>query len=339
VSANSAGLAAAAQRDSDIRQWLESFDATCPNGPPPPRAPSIWDDAIDQALSVGEGGRVYDSISAADVSWLGAQGPIAERVNEAYAARDAAYERIADGWQNGDVGEIALGGLQALSSAFNFVTSPLTGTLDEGSMALGYSPERSQGISNSLLFLATLPFGGESAGAEGLTQLAESGGVEPLLTRNAAWSAAVEPHVPMAEGVFADMSGGAEDPLFTVFRGERSSVTPDIVFAKGFSPKGDNLDLLAHTSRSLPDSGFIATSPNFDIALHYAGRNGYVYELVPDGGIDVNAVLGDASPFPEQLEIAIPNGVSPANIRGAYPLSGGKLTGEFVYNPLFNPKR
>jgi nucleoid-associated protein YgaU len=220
VSANSAGLAAAAQRDSDIRQWLESFDATCPNGPPPPRAPSIWDDAIDQALSVGEGGRVYDTVTAADFSWLGAQGPIAERVNEAYAERDAAYSRIADGWQNGNLGDIALGGLQALGSAFNFVTSPLAGTLDEGLMALGYSQERAKGGSDLLLTLAALPAGGfERAGVEGLTGLTESSSVEPLLARMSEEGGEIPrtigaTNVPYAEGVFADMSAANGAPAF-----------------------------------------------------------------------------------------------------------------------------
>jgi hypothetical protein len=49
----------------------------------------------------------------------------------------------------------------------------------------------------------------------------------------------------------------------------------------------------------------------------------------------VNAALGAKSPFPEQLEIAIPNGVPAQNVKGAFTLSGGKLTGEYIPNPLF----
>ena len=112
-------------------------------------------------------------------------------------------------------------------------------------------------------------------------------------------------------------------------------MTPDQVFANGISPKGDNLDLAWHVSGNRADSGFIATSPDFDIAHSFAGRNGYVYEIVPEGGIDVNATLGKASPFPEQLEVAIPGGVSPANVKGVYPVSRGTVTGEYIPNPSF----
>jgi RHS repeat-associated protein len=120
------------------------------------------------------------------------------------------------------------------------------------------------------------------------------------------------------------------------YRGDRSSVTPEDVFANGLSPKGDNLDLLAHATGT-SDSGYVATSSDFDVALGFAGRNGYVYSVIPNGGIDVNATLGAASPYPEQMEIAIPGGVTPNNVIGAYTLSRGALTGDFVPNPNFNP--
>lgn len=148
-------------------------------------------------------------------------------------------------------------------------------------------------------------------------------------------------HTPAISGRFVvpdtalDSGSNGSDLPSTVFRGERSSVTPDDVFANGISPKGDNMDLLAHASANQPDSGYIATSPQFNIAQSFAGRNGYIYDIVPEGGIDVNATLGTSSPFPEQYEIAVPGGVSPGNVRGAYPLSGGQLTGDYITNPNF----
>jgi hypothetical protein len=118
----------------------------------------------------------------------------------------------------------------------------------------------------------------------------------------------------------------------SVYRGERSSKLPEDVFANGIFSKGDRMDLLAHASSNLPDSGYIATSPHLLIALPYANRNGYVYEIVPHGGINVNQTLGEASPFPEQMEVAIPRFVEPHNILGAYPMTAGKL-GPYIPNP------
>jgi hypothetical protein len=112
-------------------------------------------------------------------------------------------------------------------------------------------------------------------------------------------------------------------------------VTPDDVFANGISPKRENMDLLAHVSANQSDSGYISTSPQFNIAQIFSGRNGYIYDILPEGGIDVNATLGASSSFPEQYEIAIPGGVRPGNVRGAYPLSRGQLNGEYITNPNF----
>ncbi len=125
------------------------------------------------------------------------------------------------------------------------------------------------------------------------------------------------------------------DVPVTTFRGDRSSVMPENVFANGIKSKGENLDLLRHASRNQIDSGYVGTSIRFNIAQGFAGRNGYIYEVVPEGGIDVNATLGSRSPFPEQAEIAIPGRIDPTNIRGAYPLTSGKLTGEYIANPSF----
>ena len=110
---------------------------------------------------------------------------------------------------------------------------------------------------------------------------------------------------------------------------------PAIVFRQGFHPKGTNTDLLDHASRNGANSIYVATSRSMRIAFEFAGKNGFVYKILSDRGIDVNLALGAASPFPEQLEVAIPGGIFPNEIVGAYPKRGGLYTGEFIRNPFF----
>jgi len=95
-----------------------------------------------------------------------------------------------------------------------------------------------------------------------------------------------------------------------VWRGDRSTRPPEMVFSSGFAPKGTNMDLAAHV-RGSPDSGYVATSKSYEIAYAFAGKNGYVYGIcLRTGGIDVNAAMGGKSPYPEQQEIAVPGGIS-----------------------------
>jgi len=95
-----------------------------------------------------------------------------------------------------------------------------------------------------------------------------------------------------------------------VWRGDRSTRPPSMIFSTGFSPKGGNMDLTAHL-RGSSDSGYVATSKNYAIAHAFAGKNGYVYGIcLRSGGIDVNAALGNKSPYPEQQEVAIPGRIS-----------------------------
>ncbi len=65
-------------------------------------------------------------------------------------------------------------------------------------------------------------------------------------------------------------------------------------------------------------------------------ENGYVYAMKTKNGIDVNAVLGKDSPFPKELEIAVPGGVSPKNILGATPVDA---SGNFANYSILNPQR
>ena len=72
-----------------------------------------------------------------------------------------------------------------------------------------------------------------------------------------------------------------------------------------------------------------------NIAEGFAGKNGFVYEIDTSNYINVNESLGASSPFPEQVEFSIPGGVSPSEIKGAWVMEGGKLTGEFIPNPAY----
>lgn len=125
----------------------------------------------------------------------------------------------------------------------------------------------------------------------------------------------------------------------TLFRGERSSRTPVKVFEEGLPPKGTNADLEAHVAANLKDSNFIATSIRPAIAKGFAGKNGYVYVIRTERGIDVNATLGAKSPFPEQFEVAIPGGVKSSEVMGAFPMKNGEIAGEFVRNPGYQPRK
>lgn len=120
-----------------------------------------------------------------------------------------------------------------------------------------------------------------------------------------------------------------------VFRGERASKSPEVVFTEGLKPRGNELDLLTHVTLNKAETIYVSATISIDIAEAFAGRNGFIYEIETDRGIDVNLVLGVASPFPEQQEIAIPNGIFSEEIVEAYPKKAGALTGEFIANPVF----
>ncbi len=100
-------------------------------------------------------------------------------------------------------------------------------------------------------------------------------------------------------------------PAFT-YRGDARG--PDVIFDEGFQPWGTSDDLFLHAlDNRKPPSNFISTSKSFDEASVFDPEN--IYVVRPVNGIDVNAVLGSKSPFPHELEIAIPKGVKPSDIR------------------------
>jgi hypothetical protein len=96
------------------------------------------------------------------------------------------------------------------------------------------------------------------------------------------------------------------------FRG--SNTPPDVVFQRGFLPRGESTDILAHAKNNVvPPSAFISTSSSADSASAF-GSN--VYAIRPVNGIDVNATLGDMSPYPTEREVAVPGPIDPSDIRG-----------------------
>lgn len=115
-------------------------------------------------------------------------------------------------------------------------------------------------------------------------------------------------------------------------------MTPDIAFESGISSKGIGNDLLAHVSSNTTAGNFVSTSKKRDIAEAFAGKNGYVYKIQTDRGIDVNKVLGEKSPYPEQSEISIPGSIRSSEIVGAWKVREGKITEDFISNPNFRGK-
>ncbi|ASA58213.1 hypothetical protein BSQ33_21265 [Vibrio gazogenes] len=106
-------------------------------------------------------------------------------------------------------------------------------------------------------------------------------------------------------------SHSTDIPEYT-YRGD--SREPDIIFNEGFQTLGDSTDLLAHTfDNTSPPSNYISTSKSADVAADFDPD--YIYVVRPIDGIDVNKTLGTDSPHPTELEIAIPNGVKPKDIR------------------------
>jgi uncharacterized protein RhaS with RHS repeats len=118
-----------------------------------------------------------------------------------------------------------------------------------------------------------------------------------------------------------------------VFRGDDRP--PATIFKEGFQPKGTNTDLYEYALSNRP-SIYVSTSKSSAVARDFT--DGYVYTIRgQSNGIDVNTTLGSKSPFPNELEIAVPNGIKPGDIMGARQVSGnGKFTGPFIKNPSFN---
>ncbi|CAD6548971.1 scabin-related ADP-ribosyltransferase [Paraburkholderia metrosideri] len=119
-----------------------------------------------------------------------------------------------------------------------------------------------------------------------------------------------------------------------IFRGDGRA--PDVIFETGLQPKGPNQDLYRYAAENV-DSVFVSTSKSPNIAREFASYqgDGYVYTIRgQSAGVDVNAVLGNRSPFPHEMEVAVPGGVRPTDIMGGRLVGpDGTFIGPFIKNP------
>ncbi|TCW85641.1 adhesin [Burkholderia sp. SRS-46] len=124
-----------------------------------------------------------------------------------------------------------------------------------------------------------------------------------------------------------------------IFRGDGRS--PDVIFKEGFQPSGTNADLYNYVQQGGP-SNFVSTSLTPNVAREFAELQGegYVFTInTQPKGVNVNAVLGKLSPFPDEIEIAVPGGIRVSDIMGGRRVDmNGKFVGPFVKNPFYVPK-
>lgn len=124
-----------------------------------------------------------------------------------------------------------------------------------------------------------------------------------------------------------------------LFRGDTRS--PSTIFDVGFEPLGGVDDLLEHAGSGKP-SNYVSTSKSPNVSREdfgiVRGGEGYVYTLrYQQEGVDVNKVLGSSSPFPHELEIAVPHKIESWDIMGARTVGPeGKFVGPFISNPWFD---
>ncbi|WP_322027874.1 enterotoxin A family protein [Burkholderia sp. BCC1977] len=134
----------------------------------------------------------------------------------------------------------------------------------------------------------------------------------------------------------ADVAPGNSPRGGFVFRGDGRS--PDVIFNEGLRPLGTSTDLHAYALQNEP-SIFVSTSKSANVARDFADMQGggYVYTVrVQPQGVDVNTVLGSRSPFPHEVEIAVPGGVNSTDIMGARLVGDtGRFVGPFIRNPLY----
>jgi hypothetical protein len=140
----------------------------------------------------------------------------------------------------------------------------------------------------------------------------------------------------------------ADDEELYVFAGAGAE-HPAAVFADGLRPAGDQLvHVAAHVGDGqVSDSAWLtatrkigwlrerATAVGDAEAADLLGRYGWRYDIAAPGGVDVDATLDLAAPYPERAEVLYPGGVDGRHIRGAQRLDGGRAVGPYVTNPGF----
>ncbi|MFG3113672.1 hypothetical protein ACGF4C_04700 [Streptomyces sp. NPDC048197] len=125
-----------------------------------------------------------------------------------------------------------------------------------------------------------------------------------------------------------------------------SEYAPERVFAEGFPPKGVSIPhLVDYVFNGPQDTVFVSATTLDDYVEQTMKQTGrvtkyrHIYAIDPLGGIDINATLDIASPFPDQQEIVFPGGVQSRFIKYAQELStvDGKPVGDRIPNPHYQP--
>ncbi|WP_310719369.1 scabin-related ADP-ribosyltransferase [Streptomyces lydicus] len=149
---------------------------------------------------------------------------------------------------------------------------------------------------------------------------------------------AVDPAVIHPTPVWSKPSGA------DIYR--NSEHAPERVFEEGFPPKGVSIPhLVDYVFNGPQDTVFVSatTMDNYvEQTMKQTGRvtkYRHIYAIDPLGGIDINATLDIASPFPDQQEIVFPGGVQSRFIKYAQELStvDGTPVGDRIPNPHYQP--
>ena len=174
-----------------------------------------------------------------------------------------------------------------------------------------------------------------AASAEAATPLADAvNASDGAVVYDAPAPSGIEESGTIGENTVTNVSGNL--PVEITYRGDARP--PDEIFKTGFQPKGANTDLVKYTSYNTP-SVYVSTSKSADVATQFAGKGNYVYIVHPQNGIDVNKVLGGSSPFPDEVEIAVPGGIGTQNIVGARQVNSKGMLGALIPNPYYQPSR
>ncbi|KUO09356.1 scabin-related ADP-ribosyltransferase [Streptomyces sp. DSM 15324] len=115
-----------------------------------------------------------------------------------------------------------------------------------------------------------------------------------------------------------------------------SDLAPQEVFRTGLLPGGDRpVHLLKQAADAPTDSSYLTATRRTDHPLSAGAR--WRYDLEVPGGIDLNATLDIASPFPDRHEVLFPGGVDARFVHSARRLTDGVPDDTRHENPGFAP--
>jgi RHS repeat-associated protein len=85
----------------------------------------------------------------------------------------------------------------------------------------------------------------------------------------------------------------------------------EIMQAGGFEARGTNLDILEHAQGS-SSSGYVSTTTDLkELEKLVGNQKGYIYKIrMQSNGVDVNKVLDPKSPYPNEMEMAVPGKIN-----------------------------